>query len=523
MKRRSFLQHSSAAAVSLPFLVQGNKLSALSKHPLFKGMDPYSDRVLVLIQMNGGNDGLNMVLPIDQYSNLSKVRENVLIPENTALMMNNATGLHPAMSGMHQLYEEGKLQVVQNVGYPNQNRSHFRSTDIWHTASDAKEYLSTGWAGRYFDSIAVDYPEGYPNAQYPDPFAITVGSIVSETCQGFGANYSLALEDPFGLSPLLEDDDVAADPTQCWGKEIAFVRTSIAQTNAYSEVITTAAEQGANVVDYPDSRLAQQLKTISLLISGGLKTRVYVANIGGFDTHANQVNGGDTTTGKHADLLQDLSDAVLAFQADLAAQGLEKRVVGMTYSEFGRRIRSNGANGTDHGSAAPMLVFGSCINPVILGNNPVINDDVAVQEGVAMQFDFRSVYGSILRQWFGVDHEDIKAYLFSGFSEMPIIQGCDPKQALGEHGEAADLEDDFVALPNPFRGSTQISFVSRGERVYVSVMNSAGYEVKLLVDRYLSAGTYQVTFDAGSLTPGNYMVHLRTPDRQQTQMLILQR
>jgi uncharacterized protein (DUF1501 family) len=301
------------------------------------------------------------------------------------------------MTHLKTSFDEGKLNVIQNVGYPNQNRSHFRSTDIWQTGSASNEVINTGWLGRYFDSYVMDYPEGYPNSQYPDPFAITVGSIISETCQGFAANYSLALEDPFGISPLLEDDDVNSDPTQGYGKDVNFVRTAIAQTNVYGTVISEAATKGTNMVTYPTTnRLALQLKTIALLISGGLKTRIYVANIGGFDTHANQVDASDTTAGGHANLLSMLSEAIGLFQTDLSLQSLDQRVVGMTFSEFGRRIRSNGADGTDHGSAAPLFIFGSCVNPGITGDNPIINATVDEQEGVAMQFDVRSVYGYIL-------------------------------------------------------------------------------------------------------------------------------
>ncbi|MCB0695637.1 MAG: DUF1501 domain-containing protein [Saprospiraceae bacterium] len=524
MKRRTFLQHTSTAAVTLPLVLNGNKLSAFTQHALFKGMQQDSDKVLVLIQMNGGNDGLNMVLPLDQYSNLFLARENILIPETSALKLTDKTGLHPAMSGLHQTYMNGQLAVFQGVGYPNQNRSHFRSTDIWQSASGATEVINTGWLGRHFDDYAVGYPDGYPNAQYPDPFAITIGSTVNETCQGNLSNYSLALTNPFGLSPLLEDDDTTSDPTQCYGKEIAFVRTSIAQTNAYSEVITAAAEQGANMVEYEaDNNLAGQLKTIALLISGGLKTRVYIANIGGFDTHANQVNIGDTTTGGHATLLNRLSEAITLFQQDLTAQKLDQRVVGMTFSEFGRRIKSNGANGTDHGSAAPLFVFGSCVNSRIFGQNPTITDNVGDQEGLAMQIDFRSIYGSLLNQWFGVPTADVKALLNDAYSEIPLIRGCETKEYELDPDYAEPVDSPFNNSPNPFTGSTQITFQSAGERVHLSVMNSGGYTVSVLVDKYLEAGNYTVPFDASGLPRGNYFAYLRTPKRQQSLTMIMQR
>ncbi|MCO6484888.1 MAG: DUF1501 domain-containing protein [Saprospiraceae bacterium] len=518
MKRRSFIKKGAATAIGLPIMLHGQKLSALTRHALFNGMNSDSDRILVLIQLNGGNDGLNMVLPLDQYSQLFTARENILIPESSALQLSAETGLHPAMTHLKEVFDEGRLCLVQNVGYPDQNRSHFRSTDIWQTASAANQVLSTGWAGRFFDQYVPDYPNGYPNGSYPDPFAITIGSIISETCQGVVANYSLALQDPSGLSPLLEDDEVNTDPTQCYGKELAFVRTSILQTNAYGEVITQAAEKGANLVDYPaDNRLAQQLKTIALLISGGLKTRIYVASLGGFDTHANQVDATDTTTGGHANLLRTLSEAIAVFQTDLVLQQLDKRVVGMTYSEFGRRIRSNGANGTDHGSAAPLFVFGSCVNPTIIGDNPIINEEVDPQEGVAMQHDFRSVYGSLLHQWLEVPKEDVEGILFDAFAELPLIQGC---ETTSVETSGTDAKGGLKVWPNPFTETAQVEFRSLGETVRLSIFNAAGFEVGVLTHRYWPAGVHVVPFTPGHLPSGNYYVHLRTSTLQQTLGLI---
>src|SRR5690606_27957596 len=139
---------------------------------------------LVLIQLNGGNDGLNMVIPLDQYSGLTSVRGNLVLPESSVLALTDLTGLHPKMTGLKTLFEEEKLSVIQSVGYPDQNRSHFRSTDIWTTASDSDEYLTTGWLGRYLDLKYPGYPVGYPNEEHKDPFAITLGTVVSETCQG---------------------------------------------------------------------------------------------------------------------------------------------------------------------------------------------------------------------------------------------------------------------------------------------------------------------------------------------------
>jgi uncharacterized protein (DUF1501 family) len=209
-----------------------------------------------LIQLSGGNDGLNCVIPLDQYSALSQVRPNLLIPETSVLQVENTLGFHPSMAKMKELYMDGKMGVVQGVGYPNQDRSHFRSTDIWTSGSAATEYVSTGWLGRYFNNSHPDYPEGYPNSEFEAPFALTMGSLVSETCQGPLVNFSLALNDPFALKPLSESE-AGNYPDNNYGKELRFLADAIAQTNAYSDVILTAAEGGSNYVDYPlDNRLA---------------------------------------------------------------------------------------------------------------------------------------------------------------------------------------------------------------------------------------------------------------------------
>jgi len=367
MKRRTFLK--SASVVSVPVMLGGVPVSAISRSPFMSAANG-TDKVLVLIRLNGGNDGLNTLIPIDQYDKLYNVRQNLIVPESSLLQIDNNLGLHPSMSGMKNLYDNGKLNIIQDVGYPNQNRSHFRSTDIWTSGSASEVFDTTGWMGRYFEERYPGYPEGYPNDDCTDPFAITLGSFVSQTCQGTGANYSTALVDPNNLTNIVEGEEGEIDINTCYGKQIQFLRTAITQSNAYGDTITAAAEGGVNMATYPeDNSIAQQLKIVAQLISGGLGTSIYIISQSGYDTHADQVAEGDTTTGDHAELLKTLSNAVAAFQQDVELLGINERVVGMTFSEFGRRIRSNDSLGTDHGTAAPMFVFGSCINPTILGQN----------------------------------------------------------------------------------------------------------------------------------------------------------
>ena len=516
MKRRKFI-YTAGTALSIPMLLKGMNVAAMPSSPLFNAMNMESDRVLVLVQLNGGNDGLNTIIPKDQYANLMNVRANVMLPENTILNATDTVGFHPNMGGLKNLFDEGKLGVVQSVGYPNQNRSHFRSKDIWSSASPANEFWNTGWMGRQFDEDYPGFPEGYPNEMQPDPIAITIGNSVSETCQGMGANYSLTLKDPFSLSPLSESGAENVPDTP-YGEELTFLRTTIAQTNAYSEVVIGAAEAGANMVDYPaDSKLATALKNVALLISGGLQTKIYIVDIGGFDTHANQVIQGDTTTGKHAELLKDLSDSIAAFQQDLIAQGLEQRVVGMTFSEFGRRIKSNDSLGTDHGTAAPLILFGACVNPQILGDNPQIGAEVANNEGVPMQYDFRDVYGSVLKDWFEVAEEDVRNIIHQEFQALPILDVCE---------STTTSTDDFYnpievkAFPNPFRSGTQITFNTSGEYVRLSIYDTLGQELKVLVNNKLPAGEHQINFNANGLASGSYFFRLQLDGRQKTERII---
>ena len=483
-------------------------------------MDDRSDRVLVLVQLKGGNDGLNMVVPLDQYAALSNARSNILIPENKVLPLNEATGLHPAMSGLRNLFQEGKMHIVQGVGYPDQNRSHFRSTDIWTSGSAAGEIISTGWMGRYFDSLAPGYPEGYPNGDFPDPFALTIGNVVSETCQGPIANYSLALENPFDLFPLFEGEGSETDSSY-YGIQLAFLQNAIVQTNAYAANITRIAEKGNNLSTlYPaagSNPLADQLKTVALLLSGGIKTRVFIVSLGGFDTHANQTSSADTATGEHAVLLGQVSAAITAFMDDVQRLGLSERVVGMTFSEFGRRIRSNGGFGTDHGSAAPLLLFGHCTQPGFTGTNPDIPLEPTVQEGVAMQYDFRSVYGSLLSAWFGLENTDIKNLLRFDFQQLTLLQAC--ALPTGVSDQPVVLKN-WQIHPNPFRDQLTIQFDSEGKSGFVSLFDALGHEIIRRNIPQQVTGLQTIVLNTAGLAHSNYYIRIQLGAAQGVQPVV---
>ena len=513
MKRREFIQRTSI--LSLPIFLNGMGVKALGYNPFNMKPDIDHDRILVVIQLDGGNDGLNMIIPLDQYGNLTAARPNIIIPENQVLKLTDETGIHPVMTGVKSLFDDNKISILQSVAYPNQNRSHFRSRDIWTSGSEADEFISTGWMGRFFDNEVEDFPTDYPNDNYPDPFAITIGGFVSETCQGEVANYSMALIDPFNLSPL-GSGAAGSVPNDNYGKELKYLRDSIAQSNAYAAVITDAAENGNSLSDkYDDNNeLAQKLKIVAQLIAGGLETKMYLVSLGGFDTHANQVDTSDTTIGTHANLLASLSGAIEAFQDDLTLLGLDDRVMGLTFSEFGRRIRSNGANGTDHGTAAPMIVFGNCIQNHILGNNPEIANVVDVQEGVSMQHDFRSVYGSILQDWFAVPQSEIRSLLYEDYQHIPFL-------CQGVSNE--DIYDANLAsknFPNPFNSFTDIEFSCENERVRVSIFDALGHEIRVLTDQKLNVGTHKIRFEAQDFPSGNYYYRIAIGNQFTTKLMI---
>ncbi|RME98926.1 MAG: DUF1501 domain-containing protein [Bacteroidetes bacterium] len=516
MQRRKFLRTAVGTALSMPLVVNGATLQAMRRSALFNTVNPDNDRVLVLVQLNGGNDGLNTIVPVDQYDNLAQVRRNILIPENDLINLNDTLALHPNFSVLRDLMDEGKAGVVQGVSYPNQNRSHFRSTDIWTSGSPADEVWTTGWLGSYLDNYIDDFPEGYPNAEYPHPFAISMGNSVTETCQGTVANYSMALSDPFSLAALTQSGDTPLPDTP-YGWELGFLRNAIAQSNAYGSVITAAAEGGQSLATYPeDNRLAEQLRNVALLISGGLKTNIYVVNLGGFDTHADQVVDGETGTGEHAVLLGLLSDALTAFHEDLRLLGIENRVLSMTFSEFGRRIRSNDSLGTDHGTAAPLMLFGACVKPQVLGDNPEIDPQVGVNEGVPMQYDFRDIYGTVLMDWFEVEEDIVRALLYEGFTHLPLFNTCE----LVDTDDLSGNELVLAASPNPCRNQLTINFYCPGQALRLSMFDAVGSEVKVIAARRLPKGQHRIGVDMHELPAGVYFVRLQIGQKVSTKRVV---
>jgi uncharacterized protein (DUF1501 family) len=440
MKRRDFLN--AASAMMVPVMLNGFGVKSFAKNSSLvqslKGTSALNnDRILVIIYLGGGNDGLNTVIPLEYYSQYYGLRSNIAIPESSVLPLsgNAETGFHPAMSGMRQMYDDGKLAIVHSVSYPNPDQSHYRSTDIWMTGVDSAQYANSGWAGRYLNERYVGYPDGYPNAEMEDPLAIQIGQISTTTLLGSQQSMGVTIENPQSFYQLIGEStnaDVGSLPCCDAGDLIAFIRQKQALAVSYASEIKAAADAGTNMAAYPaaseKNELAEQLKIVARLIHGGLKSKIYYVELGGFDTHSTQV-GSTSLDGIHARLLKKLSDGISAFQNDLKLQGTEDKVLGMTFSDFGRRATSNASKGTDHGIGAPMFVFGTGIKRQIVGNNPdLVNGLLPVSPApgvtnrdIKMQIDFRRVYGDILNDWFGTADSITDRILYRDFKTTSLF------------------------------------------------------------------------------------------------------
>ncbi|MBL7730655.1 MAG: DUF1501 domain-containing protein [Chitinophagaceae bacterium] len=529
MKRRSFLLNTLPAAAILPEVINGYSVKAFNaSSPLVQALmrgTTLTDHVLVIVQLSGGNDGMNMVIPVADYSNYFNARSNIAIPQARVLSITgvSGTGLHPSMTGLQTLFSEGKAKVIQAVGYPQPNFSHFRATDIWMSGSNSNQEVYSGWAGRYLNYEYPNFPTGYPNTDMPDPLAIQIGSSTTLTTQGTSVNMGMSITNPTNFYNLVNGttDPVPDTPA---GRELKFIRTVNQQTQKYSSVIRTAANLVTQQAPYPaNNTLGDQLKIVARLIAGGLKTRVYLVNFGGFDNHSLQVNTTDTTTGTHATLLQRVSDAIKAFQDDLKFLQVENRVVGMTYSEFGRRIKSNSSVGTDHGAAAPMFLFGTQVEAGMLGVNPTIPVNTSVNDNVPMQYDFRSVYATLLEKWFCLEKSVVDSLFPPGINatlqSLPLIRagacsGVTPPP-VQDNGDVL-----ITNYPNPFTNSTEIKFKTNGGHTMVQIIDTLGRLIKTPVDAEYTAGTYTIPFNAEGLPTGVYYARFQNGVTQQVRAMM---
>jgi len=392
-----------------------NTFSALQAEAADKATQIVTGRdsnILVILQMAGGNDGLNTVVPYDN-DNYHRARPKIGLSEKQILKLSDEVGLHESLAGFKELYDAGHLSVIQGVGYPNPNRSHFRSTEIWQTATDSEKIEAYGWLGRYFDNacsgcdptVGVNIGRQMPQAFFAKhPKGVSLDSPANyrfisgeKTKSGEMSSTEESyrrLNEPENEMAENAGGTVSAisGPARAPVSTLDFLERTALDAQISSDKIRGIASRVENKATYPGSQLGNSLKLVAKLIGGGLPTRVFYVSQGGYDTHTNQ-------TGAHERLLKDLGDAVKAFVEDMKAQDNLSRVLVMTFSEFGRRVAENASSGTDHGAAAPMFVIGNQVKAGLLGTYPSLAPGDLFQGDLKYRVDFRSVYAAVLEEW----------------------------------------------------------------------------------------------------------------------------
>ncbi len=567
MKRRNFLKNIGFAA-GAPIAFQGVPLKLLGSHQEIQNLAAQSDndRVLIILQLHGGNDGLNTIIPISNYDEYYSRRANIaipykvgnrtLIPLDSTVATEEQVGLHPDMHDFKRLYDTGKAAVFQGVSYERNNGSHFRGRDIWFMGGDADDYFSSGWIGRYLGTEyqPLVYPQDFPTEEMPDPLALEMGNDVSLLFHQEGnIPTSLSLgSSPENLANLIEQlegfTDEGIDPrgnpptflnNSPYGQEMNWILGLEDKSEPYikrlAEIYESAAETS---VTYPETYpfnspegskrnpLSGQLRLVARLLAGGVKTKVFLVKMGGFDTHASQVEDYDPTMGVHSALLYHISSAMNAFQADLRSRGIEDRVLTISMSEFGRRVGSNGSYGSDHGTGGPVMMFGRGVKPGIYGTVP----DVA-QSNVGMQFDYRQLYANILYEWMGVEKSIIENDIFF----RDFIDGPNP---LGGNYEPMDLIKEVLlgdkeylnknyklesVSPNPASNYTQAKiFVNNYQDVSMELINVRGATVSR-INRRVAPGDHTFSFVLDDLSPGFYFIKAKSEMLDETKRLIIRK
>ena len=416
--RRAFLQKGLtlvSTAATAPYFLQSSALGMTNPLDVLLAASVAGvpqERILVVVQLGGGNDGLNTVVPFGDAA-YYRQRPGLGIRPDQTLKIKEADGLgfHPNLAGLKALHDDGLLCTIQGVGYPNPNRSHFTSMDIWHTA-DPKSAAGNGWIGRYFDNTCNGTPE--PNC------GVSIGRSAPKAMIG-DLNKPISFEtaelfrwigegvDPALAGPYDEANRAGVPEGMDADSQLGFLTRTALDAQVASEQIRSAVRREP-LVEYPGNELANQLRMVAAMIRAELPTRVYYVTLGGFDTHAGQA-------GPHGNLMNALGSSLKAFHDDLKAQGNDGRVLTMTFSEFGRRVAQNASGGTDHGTAAPMFLLGPMVKAGFVGRHPSLTD---LEDGdLKFGIDFRSVYASVLETWLKADS---RKALKAEFKPLPVFE-----------------------------------------------------------------------------------------------------
>lgn len=540
MKRRQFLKLSATASVVglTPFELQATLKSVLP----YANCPNISNRKLVLVNLAGANDGLNTIIPLNQYDTYSALRPTIKVPEtginkyitlDTTLAENQQIGLHPVLTGFKSLYDSGVLRILQSVGYPSQNKSHFKSTDLYHNGNDGNSTLNgaeTGWIGRFMEKFYEDFLlETYP-------LAVEIGS--NKTSLGFhgeeahGMSLNITGQDPAGFYNILNGLGGAPPeniPDSDYGDQLKFLNNIDALSNTYAEAISSSFNKGQNSVNYPDTDLANQLKTVARLISGDIGSKVFLVRISGFDTHNAQVQGAGDILGRHYPLLDELSGAIKAFVDDMENQNLGEDIVGVTFSEFGRKAAENGNFGTDHGEIAPMFVFGKPVAGGVSGTNPNLSEATSSNnfQIQTVQYDYRQTFATLLQDFLGAQNAIIDNTFFNhtlndSFTNLKLPEilknplSADCFQGLNTE-EQLKANRAWLIYPNPFTESINFASVKTNNTVSYTLYNSSGVQIMNRTDNLING---KLTLNLKHLSSGLYFCSVKIGNTQEIHKLL---
>lgn len=490
--RRNFLKNLGLAG-GASALLGGVPVSALAGSRWAGLSTGVNDRAVVIIRLSGGNDGLNTIIPLNQYDTYANARPTLRIPQNQTWNLSDEYAMPDYMSDLQPMWEEGQMKVLHNVGYADQNLSHFRSTDIWESTSDPDVSVDSGWLGR----LAMNqYPDLILNP--PDhPVAIQIGASGSLTFNNEDSvNVAFSVSSPEYLEEIAQTGELydPLDVSDCYsGEQLSFMRITVNNTFKYAEIIPEVYANASNSVTY-EGRLGEQLAILARLIKGGLQTKMYLISLGGFDTHAQQSNA-------HVNLLNQVASQIKLFYEDLAAGEKQDDVLTMTVSEFGRRIEENGSAGTDHGAAAPLLMFGPGLEGSgFIGDGPDLSntDDIG---NLQYETDFRSVYASVLENWLCIEPDTVDTVMGGDFTRLDLGFNCDTTPIFNPQTALPELESEVRYLGD---GSLALHYnLPYGGDVQVDVFNILGQKMQTLHSGYQFSGAQVVPFRPTNRIPSS--------------------
>ncbi|MEZ4883746.1 MAG: DUF1501 domain-containing protein [Chitinophagales bacterium] len=509
--RRGFLKGLSIAG-GVSMLLGKTPINAATPSPFLKALaEAETDRILVLIRLKGGNDGLNMIVPTFDYGTYSSLRPTIAVPTSNLIALSSEFGIPNYMNPLQSLWQKGQMKVVHSVGYPDQNLSHFRSSDIWASASDSNEVVQDGWLGRY---LSGEYPDYLTNPPAVPP-AVQIGGSGNLVFKEGLNNLSVVVNNPEQLFEIAQTGtlyDTQAVPECLVGDQLSFLRAVANTTFIYADVIKNAYDAGTNNMDY-STELGQQLSLVARLIKGNLGTKLFMVELGSFDTHANQNN-------QHPNLLNSLAGGIHDFFADLEAADLADKVLAMTFSEFGRRIEQNASGGTDHGAAAPLMLFGGGLNGNgFLGTPPNLQD---LDEVGNLKFhtDFREVYATILENWLCVDGETVNnllSYDFNRISDLGL-DCTDATSIAASQRPTIEHQARYDANGLIFIHYTLL----QSAHVRLDMYNLAGQIVETLVNDYRLSGTHEAVFRPSmGLAVGQYIYRIEAGGQAVSRSIVL--